>query len=81
MKKIYDIVDTGGFKPGETPADLKLVVTFLDRGMHVAVTDLQGKMLSEGGIDVPTMIGFAKASLLGMPVRVSAPDEPSTPEP
>jgi hypothetical protein len=72
MKRIYDIVDTGGFKPGETPADLKMVVEALPRGIRVEIQDLEGNVLSEGGADVPTLIAIGKASLLGMPVRVQS---------
>ena len=72
MRRVYDIVDTGGFKPGDTPADLKMVVEALPRGIRVEIQDLEGNVLSEGGADVPTLIGFGKASLLGMPVRVES---------
>lgn len=72
MKRVYDIVDTGGFKPGDTPADLKMVVESLPRGIRVEIQDLEGNVLSEGGADVPTLIGIGKASLLGLPVRVES---------
>lgn len=64
MKRIYDIVDLLQMTPAETPRDLKMEVEFLDRGIAVVIRDLHGNVISEGGLDIPTLIGFGRASQL-----------------
>jgi len=64
MKRVYDIVDLHNMAPSEVPRDLKLELEFIDRGVRVVIRDLQGNQISEGGLDIPTLIGYGRQSQL-----------------
>ena len=64
MKRIYDIVDLYNMSPADVPRDLKMEVEFLERGVAVVIRDLHGNVISEGGLDIPTLIGFGRRSQL-----------------
>jgi len=64
MKRVYDIVDLHDMAPSEVPRDLKMEVELVDRGVMIRIRDLQGNQISEGGVDIPTLIAHGRRSQL-----------------
>lgn len=64
MKRVYDIVDLLNMAPSEVPRDLKMEVELIDRGISITIRDLHGEIVCFGGLDIPTLISFARHSQL-----------------
>lgn len=67
MKRVYDIVDMWRMVPVEGGvADLKMEVEFVDRGVLLTIRNLSGEILTQGGIDIPTLMGYARMEANGL---------------
>ena len=67
MKRTYTIPDMWGLVTVEGGvADLHMEVELADRGIVVRLLNLAGDELSLGGIDLPTLTGYARMSTHGL---------------